>query len=81
VAASEAIMASHPYTLAIVGHTHSYSHNAGSREIIIGNGGAPITSRKNYGFGLIQQRTSDGAIVVDMLDAITKLADRRSTSR
>ena len=75
VAASEAIMANHPYTLSIVGHTHSYSHYAGSHEIIVGNGGAPITSSKNYGFGLIQQRTGDGAIVVDMLDAVTKLAD------
>ncbi len=75
VAASEAIMANHPYTLSIVGHTHSYSHYAGSREIIVGNGGAPITSSKNYGFGLIQQRTSDSAIVVDMLDSTTKLAD------
>lgn len=75
IAGSEAIMANHPYTLSIVGHTHSYSHYAGSREIIVGNGGAPITSSKNYGFALIQQRTSDGAIVVDMLDATTKLAD------
>jgi len=75
VAGSEMIMANHPYTLSIVGHTHSYSHYGSSREIIIGNGGAPITSSKDYGFGLLQQRTSDGAIVVDMLDATTKLAD------
>jgi hypothetical protein len=73
VAGAEAIMAKNPYTLSLVGHTHSYYHGKGSREVLFGNGGAPLTS-KNYGFGLIQQR-SDGAIVVDALDANSKGAD------
>lgn len=73
VAGSEAIMAKHPYTLSIVGHTHSYYHGKGSREIVVGNGGAPLTS-KTYGFALLSQR-ADGAIVVDMVDATTKVAD------
>jgi len=73
VAGSEAIMAKHPYTISIVGHTHSYYHGKGSREIVVGNGGAPLTS-KTYGFALLSQR-ADGAIVVDMLDATTKAAD------
>lgn len=66
VTPSETIMAKHPYTLAIVGHTHTYEHFNG-REVIIGNGGAPLTGSKNYGFGLFSQR-SDGSIQVDMVD-------------
>ena len=68
-------MAQHPYTLAIVGHTHTYEHFSG-REVIIGNGGAPLTGSKNYGFGVFGQR-ADGAIQVDMLDYSTGLADTR----
>jgi hypothetical protein len=73
VTPSEAIMAAHPYTLSIVGHTHTYSHYAG-KEVIVGNGGAPITGGKNYGFGMANQRP-DGAIQVDMVDYQSGLAD------
>jgi hypothetical protein len=70
---SEAIMANHPYTLAIVGHTHTYG-KTGPRQVTIGNGGAPLTGGANYGFGLVQQR-ADGAIQVDMIDYSTGNAD------
>jgi calcineurin-like phosphoesterase family protein len=74
VAPSEAILARHPYTLAIVGHSHTYAHSANTpREVLVGNGGAPLTS-KGYGFAVFAQR-SDGAIVVDMLDGQTLAAD------
>lgn len=73
VAPSEAIMAQHPYTLCVVGHTHSYYHFPG-REVLIGNGGAPLTGNKNYGFGVFNQR-NDGTIQVDVLDYDTGLAD------
>jgi calcineurin-like phosphoesterase family protein len=73
VAPSEAILAAHPYTLAIVGHRHTYAHAAGSREILIGNGGAPLDG-KSYGFGLFS-RGSDGAISVDMIDWRTGAPD------
>jgi Calcineurin-like phosphoesterase len=74
VAPSEAIMARHPYTLAIVGHSHTYRHPASNwREVLIGNGGAPLTS-KDYGFGLFAQR-SDGAVVVDMVQWRTGQTD------
>jgi hypothetical protein len=64
---SEEIMSRYPYTLAIVGHTHTYGHYADSpREVLIGNGGAPLSS-KDYGFAVFGQR-SDGAIAVDMID-------------
>jgi predicted phosphodiesterase len=63
---SEAIMFKHPYTLAIVGHTHTYRRES-QQQIIIGNGGAPISGGVNYGFGLFSQRP-DGAIQVEMID-------------
>jgi hypothetical protein len=71
---SEAIMARHPYTLAIVGHSHTYRHDSSTpREVLVGNGGAPLTS-KDYGFAVFSQRP-DGAIDVDMIDWQTGLAD------
>jgi hypothetical protein len=74
VAASEALLAQYPYTLCIVGHSHTYGHEADApREVIFGNGGAPLAS-KNYGFGLFARR-SDGAIAVDAIDWQTSKAD------
>jgi hypothetical protein len=75
VGPSEAILARHPYTLALVGHSHTYSHDRASREVVIGNGGAPPTSSKDFGFGLFRRR-SDGAIAVDMIDWRTGAPDR-----
>ncbi len=73
VSASEMILAKHPYTLEIVGHTHSYHHYKNSKEVLVGNGGAPLTS-KSYGYAIISQRP-DGALVGDMVDATTKALD------
>ncbi len=67
VTPSEKLMATHPLTLAIVGHTHTYG-KTGARQVTIGNGGAPLVGAGNYGYGLVQRRASDGAIVVDMID-------------
>lgn len=66
VTPSQSIISSNPVTLEIVGHTHTYEW-AGSREVIIGNGGAPLSGGVNYGYGLIQQ-ASNGDITVDMVD-------------
>jgi Calcineurin-like phosphoesterase len=70
---SELIMRRHPYTLAIVGHMHTYAHS-GPREVVIGNGGAPPTGHKNFGFGLVQ-RQDDGTIQVDVMDYLTAQPD------
>ncbi|HEY1956383.1 MAG TPA: metallophosphoesterase [Polyangiaceae bacterium] len=69
VTPSEAIMAQHPYTLSIVGHSHEYYHSKSSspRQVLIGNGGAPLSTNQNYGYGIVAQR-SDGALTVDMFD-------------
>jgi hypothetical protein len=72
---SERILARHPYTLLIAGHRHTYQHDRGSREVVVGNGGAPLTGSRNYGFALIDQQP-DGTLAVDMIDYSTGLADR-----
>lgn len=73
VTPSEKIMAAHPLTLAIVGHAHTYSRPS-TKEVIFGNGGAPLVSGAGYGYGLVTQR-SDGAIQVDEIDMSTGTAD------
>jgi hypothetical protein len=70
---AENIMAMHPYTLSLVGHTHTYQHS-GPREVIIGNGGAPLSGGVDYGYGMINQQ-ADGTIAVDMIDYTSGLAD------
>ena len=73
VSPSDSIINGFPYTLLIVGHTHSYGH-PGTKEVLFGNGGAPLTGSGNYGYGLFSQR-SDGAIVVDSIDYQSGAAD------
>ncbi len=72
---SEQIMAKHPYTLALTGHTHTF-RRSGPREVIVGNGGAPLTEAVNYGFGLVTRR-QDGAIQVAMIDYQTGKASQQ----
>jgi hypothetical protein len=71
---SETAMAAHPYTLAIVGHSHEYFHKAGSREVVVGNGGAPMSTSDDFGYAIVTQR-SDFSIAVDMIDFLSGLPD------
>jgi hypothetical protein len=73
VGPAENIMLMHPYTLSIVGHVHTYQRS-GSREITIGNGGAPLSGTADYGFAMLSQQ-ADGSIAVDMIDYTSGLAD------
>jgi hypothetical protein len=70
VTPSQAILAQHPYTLLLVGHTHTYAHYANEKEIIVGNGGAPLTGGVNYGYVVARQR-ADGAMVFQEHDYTT----------
>ncbi len=67
---SQTIIDKHPLTLLIVGHTHTYSHYASSKEIIVGNGGAPLTSGMNYGYVIIA-RNASGTLTVTAYDYMT----------
>jgi hypothetical protein len=62
VSPSASIIALHPYTILIAGHTHTYGHYASDREIIVGNGGAPLTGSIDYGYVVARQRHSDNAM-------------------
>jgi hypothetical protein len=73
VTPAEYIMYKHPYTLSIVGHTHTYQRTT-QREVIMGNGGAPLSGGVDYGFGMFSQQT-DGSIAIDMIDYASGLAD------
>jgi hypothetical protein len=74
VTPAETIMAKHPYTLSLVGHAHTYFHFGGTREVVVGNGGAPLSTGKNFGYAIVQMRP-DNAIQVDMLDYVASKAD------
>ena len=70
VTPSQAILAQHPYTMLIVGHTHTYAHYANEKQLIVGNGGAPLTGGVNYGYVIARQR-ADGAMVFQEHDYTT----------
>jgi hypothetical protein len=65
--ASDTTIDAHPLTLRISGHSHLYKHNAASKEVIVGIGGAPLTSGTNYGYAMIQ-RNADATLTVTVYD-------------
>jgi hypothetical protein len=70
VSPSDSIVNQFPYTMMITGHSHTWDGFGyyTAKQIIVGNGGAPLTNTsKNYGFAVISQQ-SDGTIMGDMLD-------------
>jgi len=69
-AQSQTIISAHPLTLLIVGHTHTYAHYASSKEVIVGNGGAPLTTGTNYGY-VIVARNASGTLTVTAYDYMT----------
>jgi hypothetical protein len=73
VSPSDSIIKQYPYTMLITGHSHTwdtFGYNT-PKEVLVGNGGAPLTdSSKDYGYAVMAQR-SDGAIVGDMYDYMT----------
>ena len=48
-------------------HTHTYRHVPAYREIIVGNGGAPLTSGTNFGY-VIVARQPDGTLDITSKD-------------
>jgi hypothetical protein len=61
VADAESLLAAYPYDLSLVGHTHHYA--VGGKEIVVGNGGAPL-SGGTYGYAVVEQ-TGAGFTVSD----------------
>jgi len=67
---SQTIIDAHPLTLLIVGHTHTYAHYASDKEVVVGNGGAPLTSGMNYGYAIVARNPS-GTLTVTAYDYMT----------
>jgi hypothetical protein len=70
VTPSAQILAKHPYTLLIAGHTHTFAYYASDKEIIVGNGGAPLTNSVNYGYVIAEQQPN-GSIQIKEFDYST----------
>jgi hypothetical protein len=68
--ASQQTIDSHPLTLLIVGHTHTYAHYSSDKEVVVGIGGAPLTSGTNYGY-VVVSRNGDGTLTVTAKDYTT----------
>jgi hypothetical protein len=54
-------------TLSIVGHSHTWAGSSGSKELLVGNGGAPVTGGATYGYTTVL-RQSNGSLVVTNYD-------------
>jgi Calcineurin-like phosphoesterase len=67
------IMAEYPLTLLIAGHTHTYAYYASEKQLIVGNGGAPLSGSVNYGYVIAEQQSS-GQIQFTSYDYSTNAA-------
>jgi hypothetical protein len=72
------ILANAKYTLLIVGHTHEYAYYASEKQIVVGNGGAPLTGVSNYGYVLARQQ-SNGQIQFQEFDYATNAVNQTFT--
>jgi len=73
VTPSTTLLATYPLTMLITGHTHTYRHVPAYREIIVGNGGAPLSAGPNYGYVTVVLRP-DGLLDVNSYDYMTHAA-------
>jgi hypothetical protein len=64
------IMAQHPFTLLIAGQPSTVEHVAADKELVVGNGGAPLAGPVDYGYVIAQQR-ADGAVAFTAYDYMT----------
>lgn len=70
VAGSDTVLAKYPYTLKLIGHSHEYRYSSTDREVIVGNGGAPLSGSSDYGYVIARER-ADGAIVFTSYEYMT----------
>jgi hypothetical protein len=64
----DAAVSAHPVTLVLEGHTHTWRHDTGSKEVIIGNGGAPATGGVPPGYTIVSQQ-ADKSLVISNYDS------------
>jgi hypothetical protein len=66
VTPSDTLAAQHPYTLMLLGHSHTYRRED-TKHVISGNAGAPVSGGASYGFLLVQQQ-ADGSFTATEID-------------
>jgi hypothetical protein len=62
VTITDSMLATATYDLLIVGHSHTFD-NPTRQEIIVGNGGAPLSGLFDYGYATIEQQSGSGFVV------------------
>ena len=62
----DAMLAAHPYTMFLSGHSHTFAHNA--NELIEGTGGAPLSGNAVYGYATVEQ-LPDGTLRITQYDS------------
>jgi hypothetical protein len=74
---ADTIMGQHPYTLLIAGHPNTFAYSAAEKQVIVGNGGAPLSSNVDYGYVIARQQGS--SIVFTEYDYATNAANSSFT--
>lgn len=74
--ASALMLAEAPYTLLLAGHEPRVRHDPVRRQLVVGNGGAPLGDAAQYGYVVARQR-SDGAMVLTAYDYDTHATAQR----
>ena len=75
---ADTIIGQHPYTLLIAGHTHTYAYYSSEKQVIVGNGGAPLSNTVNYGYVIARQQAG-GSILFTEYDYATNAAQSSFT--
>jgi hypothetical protein len=73
------IMGSHPLTLLIAGHTHTFAYYPSEKQIIVGNGGAPLSGAINYGYVVAEAQSPGGPLTVKEYDYSTNASQQTYT--
>jgi hypothetical protein len=71
---ADTIISQYPYTLLIAGHTHTFGYYASEKQVVVGNGGAPLSSSVNYGYVIARQQPG-GSIQLTEYDYATNAAN------
>jgi hypothetical protein len=54
----DGLLNQYPYDLLIVGHSHTFAHS--QNQVVVGNGGAPLSGSEPYGFATVEQIAGAG---------------------
>jgi hypothetical protein len=74
---ADTIISQYPYTLLIAGHTHTFAYYASEKQLIVGNGGAPLAGSVDYGYVIARQQGS--SIVFTEYDYATNAVNQTFT--